>query len=194
MSDAPSHSLQGQFLVASPHLRDANFYRTVILLLEHSDEGAMGLVINRPSAVTIGKALGEEGPVNNADAPVFVGGPVEPGALFILHNCLAIAGTDREVVPGVLLAGSDVSFETLVRNSPSEPLDGNHKFRLLCGYAGWGEGQLESELARGDWHIQGPDGNLVLDEDPYGIWSVCFRRIQRCSGFFAHQAANPEWN
>ncbi len=194
MDDEQFHSLQGQFLVAAPHLRDPNFHRTVVLLLEHSSEGAMGLVINRPSALTIGKALGDEGPVNDADAPVFVGGPVEPKSLFILHNCLALARSDREVAPGILLAGSEVSFESVVRSTPAQQSQECPAFRLLSGYAGWGEQQLEAELERGDWHVEQADGELVLDQDPYGIWSVCFRRIQRRFRILDDHPANPEWN
>ncbi|MFM8726016.1 MAG: YqgE/AlgH family protein, partial [Planctomycetaceae bacterium] len=87
MSEHEFRSLQGCFLTAADHLRDANFFRSVVLLLEHTQEGAMGLVINRPSATSIGKALGNSENVNDAAAPMFVGGPVEPTSLFILHNC-----------------------------------------------------------------------------------------------------------
>ena len=191
MGEEGFHSLQGLFLMAAGHLRDANFFRTVVLLLEHTPEGAMGLVINQPSARTIRKALSVEGAVNAGDAPLFVGGPVEPNSLFILHNCTALAHTDREIAPGIFLAGSEHSFDAVV--NPEESTE-TPRFRLLAGYAGWGNGQLESELARGDWHILPADSALVLEDDPYGVWEVCLRRIQRFNRFLDVEVRNPEWN
>ena len=192
MSDDSIQSLQGCFLVAGRHLRDPNFFRTVVLVLPHSEDGAMALVINRPSSMTIGKALSQNGPVNDADAPVFIGGPVEPTSLFILHNCTTLAGADREIGPGIFLAGSDLSFETVVRTPAKEPVQ--QRFRLLSGYAGWSPGQLESELARGDWHILKADAELVFEDDPYGVWDVCMRRIQRHTRLLNVPVRNPEWN
>ncbi|MEY3173727.1 MAG: hypothetical protein RLZZ436_1641 [Planctomycetota bacterium] len=191
MGEEEFHSLQGLFLMSAGHLRDPNFFRTVVLMLEHTPEGAMGLVINRPSAMTIRKALSIGGVMNAGDAPVFVGGPVEPNSLFILHNCAALGGTDREIAPGIFLAGSEHSFDAVVK--PQEP-DNSPRFRLFSGYAGWGGGQLEGELARGDWHILPADATLVLEDDPYGIWEVCLRRIQRLNRFLDVEVRNPEWN
>jgi putative transcriptional regulator len=185
-------SLQGSFLVSASHLRDPNFYRSVVLMLEHNDNGAMGLVINRPSAMTIAKALSQKNPVNGGDAPVFVGGPVEPTSLFILHNCLSLGKSDQELAPGVFLAGSEDSFDEVVRSGKKPEV--GVKFRLISGYAGWGEGQLEGELARGDWHILPADGALVLEEDVYGLWEVCTRRLHRANRLLPHHIRNPEWN
>lgn len=185
--------LQGHFLVAAHHLKDPNFFRTVVLLLEHNDDGAMGLVINRPSAMTIRKALTQSGDVNDADAPMFIGGPVETTSLFILHNCTSLASQDREVAPGVFLSGSETSFDTVVR-TPPEVSKQPPRFRLLSGYAGWGPDQLESELARGDWYTLPADGALVLEDDPYGIWEICIRRIQRTMRIIRQEVRNPEWN
>ena len=187
-----SLSLQGSFLIAANHLKDPNFYRSVVLMLDHNDQGAMGLVINRPSAMTIGKALSQQGVSNVNDSPVFVGGPVEPTSLFILHNCIALGKTDQEVAPGLFLASSEDSFEEVVRNGKKPDI--SVKFRLISGYAGWGEGQLESELARGDWHTLPADGTLVLEEDIYGMWEVCTRRLHRANRLLPHNIRNAEWN
>jgi len=192
MSEHDFRSLQGCFLTASEHLRDPNFYRSVVLMLEHSAEGAMGLVINRPSATSIGKALGGSDNVNDAGAPVFIGGPVEPTSLFILHNCARLAASDREVSPGIFLAGSEHSFETVVRTPLQEP--GQQRFRLISGYSGWGPQQLEGEIARGDWHLQPADSTLILEDNPYGIWEVCRRRLRRMHRLLQTDVRNPEWN
>lgn len=187
-----SVSLQGNFLIASSHLRDSNFYHSVVLMLDHNDKGAMGLVINRPSAMTIGKVLSQHSSAAGGDAPVFVGGPVEPTSLFILHNCITLGKNDQEVAPGVFLAGSENSFEEVVRGGKKPEAD--TRFRLICGYAGWGEEQLESELARGDWNILPADGALILEEDPYGLWEVCTLRLHQANRMLPHNVQNPDWN
>lgn len=185
-------SLQGSFLIAAHQLRDPNFYRSVVLMLEHSAENAMGLIVNRPTGTTIGKALAQHDPVNGIDAPVFCGGPVEQNALFVLHNCVTLGIQDQEIAPGLFLAGSENSFDAVVRKKA--PPDRNILFRLISGYAGWGAGQLESELARGDWCIlPSPDG-MLLEEDPYGLWEVCMRRLHRVTRVLPQNVRNPEWN
>ena len=80
-------SLRGQYLISGKWLRDPNFYKTVVLMVEHNAQGAMGLVVNRPSSVTVAHALSEHFNLPETDDLVYVGGPVEPSALFVLHNC-----------------------------------------------------------------------------------------------------------
>lgn len=185
-------SLQGSFLVAANHLRDPNFYRSVVLILEHNSEGAMGLIVNRPSPMTIAGALSQYGPVECGDAPVYVGGPVEPTSLYILHNSVKLGQTDQEIAPGIFLTGSEDSFDQVVRSEKKS--ETAIKFRLLSGYSGWGGGQLESELDRGDWHTVPADGPLFLEEDPYGIWEICTRRLHRANRMLPHDVRNPDWN
>lgn len=183
-------SLQGTFLLASNNLRDPNFFRSVVLLLEHSTDGAMGLVINRPSAVNIRHALSITGPMNSGDAPVFLGGPVETKSMFILHNCmLSVAPIGKS--PGIFLAGSEHSFDAVVTPPATQDIP---RFRIIAGYSGWGSGQLEGELARGDWHLLPADESLILEDDPYGIYETCLRRLQRMHRFLNVEVRNPEWN
>ncbi len=184
--------LQSQFLVAANHLRDPNFYKSVVLVLEHNSQGAMGLVINRPSAVTVETVLSEHLETGRCETPVYIGGPVETSALFILHNCLTLGQHDQEVAPGLFLAGSHESFETVVRDG-IKPEKGV-KFRVFCGYAGWGAKQLEAEISRGDWRALPGDGQIVLEQDPYGTWDYCTRRLYRASRVIPHNVRNPEWN
>ncbi|MCH2201859.1 MAG: YqgE/AlgH family protein [Fuerstiella sp.] len=186
-----SDCLYGEFLIAADHLRDQNFYRTVVLILEHNAEGAMGLVVNRPSSIAVGAALGSKSSLS-LDAPVFIGGPMETSALFVLHNYLRPGLQNREVVPGLFLADSDDSLQAVV--SPDEDSDQHGHFRVYCGYAGWGHQQLETEISRGDWLSVPADSGTVLEEDPYGIWEVCTRRFRRAHRILPHNVRNPEWN
>ena len=161
-------------------------------MLDHNQQGAMGLVINRPTAMTVGQALSNHGTVDRADDPVFVGGPVEPNSLFILHNSVSLGKNDSEVAPGIFLTGTEASFDAVVRRGSDETP--NVLYRLISGYAGWGANQLEGEIARGDWLILPGDGSLVLEEDPYGLWDVCMRRFHRANRLLPHDVRNPEWN
>lgn len=186
-----SDCLQGEFLIAADQLRDQNFYRTVVLILEHNSDGAMGLVVNRPSSIAVDAALGGQSALS-LDAPVFIGGPVDSSALFVMHNHLRPGLQDREVVPGLFLAGSDESLNAVV--NPDNDSAQHGSFRVYCGYAGWGSTQLEAEIDRGDWLSVPADSSTVLEEDPYGIWEVCTRRFRRAHRILPHNVRNPEWN
>lgn len=135
-------SLAGHFLVASPHLPDENFYKTVVLLLRHDEEGAFGVVLTRPLPSTIAdiwKALGLADITR--EEPVYLGGPVN-GPLMALH--CEPNESEGEVAPGVYFATSRENLNHLVEKT-TRPL------RIFSGYSGWGEGQLESELEEGSW-------------------------------------------
>ena len=185
-------SLQGHFLVAANHLKDPNFFRSVILMLEDNDESSMGLVINRPSSIAMDAALSELGKKPAGTEPIFAGGPVETSALFILHSCKDLAANDEEIVSGVYVTGSNDSFESLV----SEDVTCNNSccFRIFCGYAGWGEGQLKAEIERGDWRTLPAENEIVFTEDAYMIWEICKQRLRETNRFLPHSAQNPEWN
>jgi putative transcriptional regulator len=134
-------SLQGEFLVASPHLPDPNFFRTVVLLIQHADDGAFGVVLNRPGKRTvteIWEAVGESD--INCDLPVYLGGPVE-GPLLALHRHAAFS--QNQVMPGLYIATGKDQLKRIVRDK--------REFRVFCGYAGWGPGQLDSEIEIGGW-------------------------------------------
>jgi putative transcriptional regulator len=135
-------SLKGSFLVASPHLRDPNFVRTVVLLVHHSEDGAFGVVLNRPTESTI-KELWEkvgQSPCES-DQPVHLGGPVS-GPLMAVHADASLA--EMEIVPGVYFAAHRDHLEQLLQQH-------EHDFRFFVGHSGWGGGQLENELKEGAW-------------------------------------------
>ena len=109
-------SLRGHFLIAGPRLRDPNFFKTAVLIIEHSDEGAMGLVVNRPSSVTVANALAGHFDLPQTEDYVFVGGPVDPNALFIIHNAAELSGGELPIAPGVFVGtNSDVFSEVIER-------------------------------------------------------------------------------
>lgn len=157
-------SLAGNLLIAIPDLHDANFFRTVVLLFHHDDEGASGVVLNRPSDVTVAKVW-DEVAREPTDCQEFVniGGPVD-GPLIALHASLALAETP--VVEGVFLSMGRDKLNRLVNQSVQ-------RFKIYSGYSGWGPGQLESEIKQGGWLTVPADSDQVFDS-PDGLWRrVC---------------------
>lgn len=165
-------SLAGQLLVASPVLDDPNFDRTVVLLLEHTEDGALGLVLNRPSGTSLDDALPLWVEQAAQPAQVFVGGPVEPQAAICLAESLAAAEPQGwrvldSVGPtlGVLDLGADPSATR-----------GELRLRVFAGYAGWSAAQLETEISMGGWYVLDARPADVLTSAPEYLWRDVLRR------------------
>lgn len=165
--DKTPMSLQSQLLIAAPALRDPNFRQTVILLLQHRDDGAFGLVLNRPSSTPLERVWTQvsDAPCQRAD-PLMVGGPVE-GPLMALHTLAGLS--EIEVLPGLHFCAEPDKLRQLVAEH-----DGPARF--FVGYAGWGAGQLESELKEGAWLTTGAATAHVFDADDQ-LWVRVNREI-----------------
>ena len=163
------NSLQGQLLIASPKLRDANFFKTVVLMVQHNEEGALGVVLNRPLEATIESAWEQvsEGPCN-AEGRLHQGGPC-PGPLMVLHTNSAHA--QIEVMEGIYFTTDKSAIEQLVLVN-----DGPMKF--VVNYAGWGPGQLEGELEAGGWFIAAATQEQVFRSDEQ-LWPTVVRAAAR---------------
>src|SRR5262245_9027295 len=159
--------LAGHFLVASRYLRDPNFAHSVVLMIHHDREGAMGVVINRPSDKTVRdvwEMIGND-PCDRDDF-IYVGGPV-PGPLVALHPLEAFS--DHEVLPGLYVSTHRDALDVIVRKK-DVPL------RLCSGNAGWGSGQLESEMEAGGWLFTKANADEVFAE-PELLWKTVTQRI-----------------
>jgi putative transcriptional regulator len=150
----------GWFLVAKPSLLDPNFRQTVVLLVQHSEEGAFGLVVNRPV------------PVKDLPYPIFAGGPCEAQGLFLLHGHPDWAKGQgpakkaaTEIAPGIFLG--DSSLTDLMKSLPKDKMK---RVRMFAGYAGWGPGQLEGELAQGAWALSAADGQTLFETAAKDLW------------------------
>lgn len=185
-------SLQGKLLVATRHLKDPNFFRTVVLMLENSDESSMGLVINRPSSLSLDAAFSQAKKSTLCTDSIHSGGPVETTALFILHNCSHMSAGEEAVSEGIYLTGSNDTFEDLI--DPTGGCTDECRFRVYCGYAGWGEGQLEDEIDRGDWMVLPAESSMVFIDDPFDVWDNCMDRIRETTRILPDPVAPPEWN
>jgi putative transcriptional regulator len=160
------------FLIAMPQLGDPNFHRAVVLMIEHSERGAMGIVLNRASPLTLkdlanGQSL-ELAMTRRAD-PVYLGGPVEPQRGFVLHDSVKEV-EKHEVVPGLFLSVTEDSLAPLL-------LDGDCRLRFCLGYAGWGPRQLDHELAAGSWLFTEAAAEVVLGRSPSEVWDSTVRAM-----------------
>jgi putative transcriptional regulator len=154
-------SLAGRFLLASAQLLDPNFVQTVVLMIEHNAEGALGVVINRPTDKPIQDLWAQVGaPPCDNQQPCFVGGPVA-GPIMALHDSADLA--EIEVVSGVFFAARKENLDQLVRRA-----DG--LLRLFVGHSGWGPGQLEKELEENAWRVLPATADQVFDEQCEDLW------------------------
>ena len=179
-----STSLAPALLFSMPQLLDPNFKRTVILLCKHSDDGAFGLVLNRP-LITSGRVVLNLDPLEGEglgpstsemvkeDLEVWVGGPVEPERSWILVHGTPDGMHDFgvRVAEGVSLSTSPDLLQRLL--APNPPRDA----RLMVGYSGWGPGQLEAELRESAWLIGEVDCDLMFNTPPDRMWETAIRRL-----------------
>lgn len=155
----------GHLLVAAPNLLDQNFHRTVILLCNVDREGAVGLVINRPTSVQVGKVL----PIADGRVePLWIGGPVDGQSLWALHRREDLGSSGQELMQGVWFGAESDVIRQLLATSAHDP--SGEVFRLFAGYAGWGPGQLEDELEAGAWTVVPAGPSLLFDDQPGALW------------------------
>ena len=160
-------NLRGQLLIAGAALFDPNFRRTVILVGEHNDEGALGVVLNRPTGVSVADAVPPLRSLVGPEDRIFVGGPVQPQSPVIL------AEFERPDDAGVLAFGSVGFLTGEVEAGAAETV---RRARVFAGYAGWGPGQLEAELQESSWIVEPAFPEDVFTEDPEGLWTRVLRR------------------
>jgi putative transcriptional regulator len=178
-------SLEGNLLIASPSLLDPNFKRTVVLITEHSDEGAAGLVINRPSPSAVTDLVPQLEPLVDDGEQVWVGGPVQPDAVLVLGE---FVDPDEAAIP---LFGA-LGFPAL--DDPDEVVPVTTRRRVFAGYAGWGAGQLESEIERDDWILEPALADDPFTEAPEELWSDVLRRKGGVYELVARMPEDPSVN
>lgn len=152
----------GKLLVASRGLLEPNFDRTVVLLVNHSDEGAMGIIINRPTEVRLGELVSDLEGVEEREETVWVGGPVAHWQMVLLIRSKKVPEGAENVFENVHFSASRVVLDQLLAKDT--------EFRVYAGYAGWTAGQLEHEIARGGWHVLPGEPELIFDPAPLELW------------------------
>jgi putative transcriptional regulator len=180
-------SKRGQLLIASPVLQDPNFARTVVLIAEHTEQGAMGLVLNRPATSTVGEAVPDLAWLAGGDAPVFVGGPVAETAVIVL------AEFDRPELAGALIEG-DLGFIGADADDPDVLEGAVRRARVFAGHAGWGPGQLESELEEEAWIVAPPRREEVFPPGGGDLWAAVLRRMGQRYALLSTMPPDPSVN
>ena len=179
-------TLRGWLLVASPTLQDPNFRRTVILVGEHSDEGAMGVVLNRPSPVSVAEAVPPLTTLVDDDDLVHVGGPVQPQAIVVLGEFESPERAGSIVLGSVGFLPADVDDDADLGNLP--------RVRVFAGYAGWSPGQLEDEIDEDAWIVAAAVPDDVFTEEPDHVWGQLLRRMGGRYALLATMLLDPEVN
>ncbi|MGY0230985.1 YqgE/AlgH family protein [Longispora urticae] len=181
--------LAGRLLVASPMLRDPNFERTVVLLVSHDQTGALGVVLNRATEVRVLEVLPAWGRLAGEPGVLFEGGPVQPEAAI----CLARTRPDAKELPGFLPIHAGVGTVDLSGDPDGlgEQLLG---LRVFAGYAGWGAGQVENEIAEGSWFVYDALPGDPFMPRPDDLWAMVLRRQGGLTAALAHYPADPTLN
>jgi putative transcriptional regulator len=177
-------SLQGQLLVSSPALLDPQFRRTVVLIAHHDDEGAMGLVLTRPSDVAATEAVPSLGLVPGAGGAVYVGGPVQPEAFIVLAEFDDVTEAAAPIFEGIGFVPVEAEPEEL----------SIRRLRLFAGYAGWGAGQLEAELEEPSWIVVPALADDAFADDPDELWRTVLHRAGREYSLMQHMPFDPDMN
>src|SRR5438128_4084908 len=170
-------SLTGQLLIAAPTIGDPRFAHTVILMVRHDREGAFGIVINRPvgerSIATLLEATGDKDPGVEGRVRVFAGGPVQPELGFVVHSAEYHRAETMDVDGRVAMTADRQILRDIGHNQ------GPQKSLFALGYAGWGAGQLEGEMARHDWFTTPEEPRLIFDDDRDNLWDDAMARRTR---------------
>ena len=167
-----SGDFKPSLLLSMPQMQDPNFARTVVLLCDYGEDGAFGLVVNRPTDMAATAMVRLQPPLAAGnEMPLFIGGPVEPERGWILVAEPPADAEYRTVQEGLYLSSSPELLRAVLQQRPAP------RARVIAGYAGWGPGQLDDELAQSAWLIGDVDLDLIFDVDAAAMWDVAIRRL-----------------
>jgi len=178
-------SLSGRLLIAGPSLGDPNFDRTIVYLLDHGDDGALGVVLNRSTDLDVLDTVPQWSTVAHQPPVIFSGGPVEAGVLVGLARV-----RDPLSCPGWSAIDHDIGTVDLAMD-PDAIVAGIEVARLFAGYAGWGAGQLDEEINGGAWFVVDAEPDDVFTDEPEHLWGLVLRRNQ---ARVVAAEGNPSWN
>lgn len=177
----------GCLLVSEPHLPDANFDRTVILLCKHDEQGSFGFILNRKSNVTLGELMKD---AQGVGQPVYVGGPVEQNTLHYIH--LDENLPEAEHVDNMFYWGGN--FDLLLSWMKDGVTDGRN-FRFFLGYSGWGAGQLEEEIKQNSWIVIKPDNvKFLFQENEDDMWKNILEELGGRFSMYSKYPVDPRLN
>jgi len=169
--DSESEQRESILLVAAPHLNDPNFGRSVVLVMFPPDSGPTGVILNRPTSMTLRDIwAGPEKRHGRTDA-LYIGGPVQPDGLLFLFRMTPPPSRAWRATEDIYVSGDGELLKQLL-----EQADSVQEQRFFAGYAGWAKGQLEWEVSRGDWHVVEVDPEVIYDTEPETLWERMYQR------------------
>ncbi len=178
-----SHLEKGTFLIATPDVESGMFFRSVLLLCEHSTSGSFGIIINKNLELELPEEILSLDQLNNPRVSIRAGGPVQTNQMMLLHSSTSIPEQTIEICPGVYLGG-DLQFLQEAIADPNGP-----NLRLCFGYAGWQAGQLEREFLDGGWFIHPSSAKHIFETAPEKLWQQLLREL---GGRYATLSMIPE--
>lgn len=177
----------GRFLVSEPFMGDPNFQRTVVLLVEHTEEGSLGFVMNRQLDALL-HDLVEDAPV--FDAPVFMGGPVEQNTLHFVHRLGDTLAGSHEISEGLYWSGDFDQLQEMIEAGKVA----TDEILFFVGYSGWGGGQLDAELERKSWIVAPENPDFVFTEDYEELWQQILRSMGDKYKVISNYPIDPKLN
>jgi putative transcriptional regulator len=167
---SPSSKNDGIFLVATEKLHGSSFQQAVILLTHYSDRGATGLTINRPSGIQLQQAFPDVRQLRQRTDPLFLGGPVNTNAIFVLLRTQQPSHTMHRIADDIYFSTAKNAFED------SSTLSTRNATRTYAGYAGWAAGQLQNEISRGDWLMVHTHPSIIFEKNTDSLWQKLTKR------------------
>jgi putative transcriptional regulator len=177
----------GRLLISEPFMQDPYFKRSVVLLTEHSESGSFGLILNKPIPMYLHEAI-ENAPA--FDSKLGLGGPVQKETLHYLHQLGNRIPNSTEVMNGVYWGGDFEVIKTLILAGELKPGD----IRLFVGYAGWAEGQLDSEMEGKSWIVAHANKDLLFTPEPEKLWSTILEGMGEPYAFMVNMPEDPRLN
>lgn len=176
----------GKLLIAEPFLADPNFFRSVVLLAEHNEEGDLGFILNQATDLVLSELI-PDFQANNIT--IRQGGPVEMDMMQMLHRRPDVLG-GTEVCKGIFWGGSYEALQELLVSGKYAPSD----IQLFLGYSGWTKGQLERELAEGSWIVSENAPEWVFDTEPAHVWQTAVKQLGKDYEYMANMPTDPSLN
>ena len=199
-SDDMPKSTKGHFLISESNMLDPHFFRSVILVIEHNQDGAFGLVVNRRSKLNFGALMPDLTDSVIQTNLMYIGGPVEQEYLFIVHSEMPEGHHSSsgaiELIPGVTFEPSFPCIQEYFEhdNWNNIPIDDRPQVNLYLGYSGWGAGQLEREIKMGSWIVHPAHQEIIFHPEPAQGWQNALRQKGGIYKIFANSKQQPELN
>ncbi|MES3019181.1 MAG: YqgE/AlgH family protein [Bacteroidota bacterium] len=184
---SPVKPQKGSLLVSEPFMLDPNFKRSVVLLTEFEDQGAIGFILNQRSDLLVSDLI----PDSDCSLPVFIGGPVANDTLHFIHSAYEKLNSGIEIMEGVYWGGNFEALQILINNNQID----SSEIKFFVGYSGWAEKQLEGELDQNSWLVATKfNSEVIFVEDEENLWREVVIGLGPKYAHIANFPENPQWN